>query len=818
MKKTILSLFVSSVFMHGSESIAKEYIFDYASLNLEGYSSNLFNESNLLGNYVVDVYVNNELKETAEIYFREQSMGSEPCITKMALIKYGFIREKVNDMSFNDEQCLIFNDSGIEYRYNASNQILLLKASDKILSLNNSEIADEALWDEGINAFVLNYKTNYSNYNTGNSEIFFSQIEPGFNYGSWRFRNLSTWQKNGDNDPFQSAYTYAERGINSIKSRLIIGDKQTTSDIFDSVTFRGVSLSKDENMIPHAMKKYSPKITGIARSQAVVEIRQDGYLLYSTSVPPGVFDISNDKFTNIGSGTLEVTVIEADGQRHSYSVVYSIPIVSLPEGYSKYSITAGKYQGMLSNSKAPFFAEGTYSRGLPYGITFYAGAQWADIYSAYAIGISKDISDFGAFSFDWKISNTKNRFQDNTQSGHAYGVRYNKKINPINTDISLASHYFYSNEYRSLSEAAEYYEEYKKEYYNKKSATNFSISQPLGKYGSLGLSYNYDTYWKKDDRTSITARYSKRIYDLSLSLAYTKNDILKNNKRNTEDLFSMMFSIPLTGVSKHEMYTSYQLTSSSETGSSHDFGISGVAFDRRLSWQMREQVKESSKDKTYSYLNALWRGTYGEIDANYSYSNSYQGVGLNASGGLIVHEEGITFAQTIPSTAALVETKGISGAKVIGYPGIKTGYNGNTISSSLSPYMENLVSIDPVSLPNGSEIRQTDIKVVPTTGAIVKAKYKTSIGTNALMEIVTAKGTPLAFGSVISIKDKKNGATQSTSIVGEHGEAYISGLDESVSVSASWGKKKSENCTVTFSLPRDKPLNQSVTFLKGVCK
>ncbi|HAG3585283.1 TPA: fimbrial biogenesis outer membrane usher protein, partial [Salmonella enterica] len=200
MKKTILSLFVSSVFMHGSESIAKEYIFDYASLNLEGYSSNLFNESNLLGNYVVDVYVNNELKETAEIYFREQSMGSEPCITKMALIKYGFIREKVNDMSFNDEQCLIFNDSGIEYRYNASNQILLLKASDKILSLNNSEIADEALWDEGINAFVLNYKTNYSNYNTGNSEIFFSQIEPGFNYGSWRFRNLSTWQKNGDND------------------------------------------------------------------------------------------------------------------------------------------------------------------------------------------------------------------------------------------------------------------------------------------------------------------------------------------------------------------------------------------------------------------------------------------------------------------------------------------------------------------------------------------------------------------------------------------------------------------------------------------
>ncbi|EDA3267619.1 fimbria/pilus outer membrane usher protein [Salmonella enterica] len=817
MKKTHLFLLFCLLYIHCDKSTSAEYVFDYTDLSLEDNGNYFFNGGNLSGNYIVDVYINKQLKETAEVYFKNKDSGVVPCLTKETLIKYGFIREKIDSMSYDNEQCLIFNNSGINFNYNSSNQILLLNTSEKLLAISNSGIEDEALWDNGISAFLLNYKVNYNNNSNTNSnnEFFFGQLEPGFNYGAWRLRHLSTWNNNSDGDTFQSAYTYAERGVNSLKSKLIIGDKQTSSDIFDSISFRGVSLSKDESMIPYSIKKYTPKITGVARSQAVVEVRQDGYLLYSTSVPPGEFEISSSRFANIGNGFLDVTVIEADGQKKNYSVAYSIPVVSLPEGYYKYSITTGNYRSVSSNGDNPFFMEGTYSYGLPLGITLYGGVQWADIYNSYAIGISKDTGNFGAVSLDGKISRSKNNTSDSMRNGYAYGLRYNKNIGLTNTDISMASQYFYSKDYKNFLDAVEYSDFHG--FYNKKSSTNASISQPLGDYGSIILSYNYDKYWNAKDRTSITTRYAKSIKDLSLSLSYTKNEIVSKRKNDSEDLFNIMLSMPLSGLSKSDIYTNYQLTSSTESSATHDFGVSGLGFDRRLSWNVREQVKDSSDNKVYSYINASWRGTYGEVGANYSHSNSRRMIGMNSSGGVVIHEEGITLGQTIPHTAALVSAKGVHGATVIGYPGIKTDHNGYTISSSLSPYMSNLVSIDPSSLPSGSEIRQTDIRVVPTEGAIVKAQYKTSIGMNTLMKIMTPQGTPLAFGSIISVKDKNN-VTQSTSIVGENGEAYISGLDDTTSVTASWGRNKSENCIVDFLLPKKEELSQPVIFLKGVCK
>lgn len=88
---------------------------------------------------------------------------------------------------------------------------------------------------------------------------------------------------------FESAYIYAERGL-KIKSKLTVGDKYTSADLFDSVPFRGFSLNKDESMIPFSQRTYYPTIRGIAKTNATVEVRQNGYLIYSTSVPRAIRD------------------------------------------------------------------------------------------------------------------------------------------------------------------------------------------------------------------------------------------------------------------------------------------------------------------------------------------------------------------------------------------------------------------------------------------------------------------------------------------------------------------------------------------------
>ncbi|ECB7912776.1 fimbrial biogenesis outer membrane usher protein, partial [Salmonella enterica subsp. enterica serovar Minnesota] len=175
MKKTHLFLLFCLLYIHCDKSTSAEYVFDYTDLSLEDNGNYFFNGGNLSGNYIVDVYINKQLKETAEVYFKNKDSGLVPCLTKETLIKYGFIREKIDSMSYDNEQCLIFNNSGINFNYNSSNQILLLNTSEKLLAISNSGIEDEALWDNGISAFLLNYKVNYNNNSNTNSnnEFFF---------------------------------------------------------------------------------------------------------------------------------------------------------------------------------------------------------------------------------------------------------------------------------------------------------------------------------------------------------------------------------------------------------------------------------------------------------------------------------------------------------------------------------------------------------------------------------------------------------------------------------------------------------------------
>lgn len=57
--------------------------------------------------------------------------------------------------------------------------------------------------------------------------------------------------------------------------------------IFDSVSFRGVQLASDDNMLPDSLKGFAPVVRGIAKSNAQVTIKQNGYTIYQTYVSPG---------------------------------------------------------------------------------------------------------------------------------------------------------------------------------------------------------------------------------------------------------------------------------------------------------------------------------------------------------------------------------------------------------------------------------------------------------------------------------------------------------------------------------------------------
>lgn len=46
-------------------------------------------------------------------------------------------------------------------------------------------------------------------------------------------------------------------------------------------------MSSDESMVPYNLREFAPVVRGIARTQARIEVRQNGYLIQSQTVAPG---------------------------------------------------------------------------------------------------------------------------------------------------------------------------------------------------------------------------------------------------------------------------------------------------------------------------------------------------------------------------------------------------------------------------------------------------------------------------------------------------------------------------------------------------
>lgn len=145
------------------------------------------------------------------------------------------------------------------------------------------------LWEEGINAGLLNYSfngnsiNNRSNHNAGKSNYAYLNLQSGINIGSWRLRDNSTWSYNSgssnssDSNKWQHINTSAERDIIPLRSRLTVGDSYTDGDIFDSVNFRGLKINSTEAMLPDSQHGFAPVIHGIARGTAQVSVKQNGY-------------------------------------------------------------------------------------------------------------------------------------------------------------------------------------------------------------------------------------------------------------------------------------------------------------------------------------------------------------------------------------------------------------------------------------------------------------------------------------------------------------------------------------------------------------
>lgn len=781
----------------------------------------------LPGTYLVDIILGGEKVDSTEVAFHSVKLSSgeyalQSCLTKEQLSRYG-----VDVDNYPELLPPAKNTQQGEQVDQCVNLAAIPQASEEFefyhmqLVLNIPQVAlrpkDEIpieRWDDGITAFLLNYMANSSEttyrQNGQQQRSHYIQLYPGLNIGAWRIRNATSWSQSGDTGgKWQSSYIYATRGLYRLKSRITLGESYTPGDFFGSVPFSGVMLGDDANMLPSSQRDFMPVVRGIARSQARVEVRQNGYLIYSTVVSPGPFELT-DMLPSHSDGDLHVTVLESNGATQQFIVPYTVPAIALRKGRLRYNLMAGRYRPANVDVETTPIAQATLAYGLPWNLTAFVGGQWSPHYQATTAGMGVMLGDYGALSSSITQACSEYR-QQQPVKGQAWEVRYNKTLQASDTSFSLVNSQYSTADFHSLSDVLQSYRRHGDSgLYSSplRHQTRVVVGQPLGQFGYLNLNWSRQNYRDAPVSSSWGVQYSFNIGNLYCSLDWTQNQYRGNQER----LLSLSVSMPLGR--ERNTYAAYRMTSSGES-KDHELSLYGHAFDNRLSWNVRqtERYAQFHSGGNSGSLGLDWQGNYGDIGGDYYYTPTMRQISANVSGGAILHRHGLTLGPQINGTAALVEVPGVSGVSTSEDHRLKTDFRGYSIVPSIFPYEEHDILLETTDLPPDAEVTKTDAKVLPTEGAIVRASFSPQIGERALMTIKRANGEIIPFGAMASLVNQPANAA----IVDEGGKAYLAGLPETGQLLVQWGKDASQQCKVDYQLANAKKGDAGLYMLSGVC-
>ncbi|MEX5926860.1 fimbria/pilus outer membrane usher protein [Providencia hangzhouensis] len=765
------------------------------------------NNEQLAGDYYVDIYVNTNLIGAKNLKFEKNSRNQlVPCLSLADIKEFGIKTAEYPELQTAGNHCVnlaAIPDATSNFEFDS--QRLYLSIPQIALDRNPRGYVDLTNIDNGINALLLNYSyngsKNYDRKSSGSDNTsHYVNLRPGLNIGAWRLRNYTTWSSSTDQSgKWDTIYTYALRGINRIKSQLTLGDSVSPSMVFDSVPFRGAQLATDDDMSPESLRGYAPVVRGIARSNAQVTIRQNGYIIYQTEVAAGPFEI-NDLYPTGGSGDLHVTIKESNGSEQ-YQIV---PFASLPvlqrEGYFSYSVTGGEYRAYDSSIDKTKFGQFTLIYGLPYGITTYGGSQVSEHYQSYSIGAGKNLGRFGALSIDITHANST-LSNDATENGQSYRFRYNKNINDIGTNIALAGYRYSTKGFYSLAEVFDGYRNtnYSPEIERRRNRGEITLSQNLGdSFGSISVGYINEDYWNSDRKTqSATVGYNNSWRGMSYSLNYTYNKNTNNysySRKKSEDEHQLAFSVsvPFT-VFDNTFYYNFNSNSSSNGPSTGSIGLSASQLNNRLNWSM-QQGFTTQEQGTSGNMNASYKGQYGEISGGTGYSKDNYNLYYGANGSLVAHSGGLVLGQQLGETAAIVEIPDAGDVPVLNQAGVVTNNQGYALVPYVTAYRKNVIDIDTSELPENTEMELTSQSVAPSRGALVKASFAANVGYRAIMILTFADGNPVPFGAQAIFKDNP----QLNNIVGNDGEIYLSGLAENGNFIIQYNDK--QQCQVNYNL------------------
>ncbi|EPC9037065.1 long polar fimbrial usher protein LpfC-O113, partial [Shigella sonnei] len=308
--RIVVGLTAGTCLIFSQNLMAEVSVFNPALLEIDhqsGVDIRQFNRANLMppGVYSVDILINGKMFERQDVTFVQDNPDADlhACFIaiKKTLSSFGI---KVDALkSFNDVDETVCLDpapriEGSSWQFDSDKLQLNISIPQIYMDAMAYDYISPTRWDEGINALTINYDfsgshTLRSDYGSQETDTSYLNLRNGLNIGPWRLRNYSTLNTSDGRAEYNSISTWIQRDIAALRSQIMIGDTWTASDIFDSTQIRGARLYTDNDMLPASQNGFAPVVRGIAKSNATVIIRQNGYVIYQSAVPQGAFEITD---------------------------------------------------------------------------------------------------------------------------------------------------------------------------------------------------------------------------------------------------------------------------------------------------------------------------------------------------------------------------------------------------------------------------------------------------------------------------------------------------------------------------------------------
>ena len=796
-----------------SNVVHADYSFDSSFLEIGGGNASsevaeqvkALSQGQLPGIYRVDLSVDDRLVEQRDLHFIRETAsqistpnGLFPCFSLQGLTDLGIDPARLKNADISTDNCVYFNRdlTGVTYDYDFNKQHLNLQVPQAYIGSVPFETRRKT-WSDGEQVAFANYSFSGSNYENqfGSRQSQFGSVHSGFNSGAWRFRNFSTWQKSTHVDgDWKSVDTYVQRDLGNLMAIATVGESATDSDLFDTISYRGVGIASDLDMLPDDARNFAPVVRGVANGRSLVTLRQRGYVISEQWVPSGPFALK-DLYSTSGNGDIEVTIEGPNGERQVYIQSFSSVPYMLREGQQSYAVTAGQYRPAdgAQNTPKPGFVQGTYRRGLTEGTTLFGGSIVSEQYKSALLGFAHDFAGFGAISLDVTHAISDDMGTDGkTLSGQSYRFRYSKSIDLTDTSFSLIGYRYSTSGYYSFNEAinarsnnslAPYTDEmqYSSATFSPyltghmKSSFTANVSQQFGTYGGMYANLTKTDYWNRaKSNTSVQLGYSFSVGSASYNLGLAQNSGTGDDIRSV----SLSVSLPL-GNPGSSSRIGLSTNQDSAGNASRNATFSGSQLkDDALSYNLGINQQVSDDDRVlggsvaarYNAANAIWHGSYNKDQ------NTRQ-MDYGVEGGVVAIRNSVMFTQPLGETNIIVATPGAADVGVLTKSGIKTNSSGYTIIPSAQPYRKNKVSLNTDSLSDNTDIANLVQEVTPNRGAFVLANFETHNGRRLLISVSTSNGKPAPFAAEAQLYDLK-GTLLSSAMVADKGRVFLTGVPD----------------------------------------